>query len=51
MTPLIHTKEKLTQTLLDHKDQLKVYGITKLGFFGSFVRNEVSAESDVGFFY
>ena len=47
---LINTKEELTKILLSRQDEIKKHGVTKLGFFGSFVRNEVSKESDVDFF-
>lgn len=50
MTPPINTKEELTNTILSHQIEIKKHGVIKLGFFGSFVRDEVTIESDVDFF-
>ena len=46
----IHNKfgrEELAKLLLDSKDELKVFGVKRIGFFGSFVRDENTDESDV----
>ena len=43
------TKERIMQLLFDHRSQLKVYSVSKIGLFGSFGRNEQNAESDIDF--
>jgi predicted nucleotidyltransferase len=40
-------KHTILQTLADHHQQLKDYGVIKIGLFGSFVRNEASTSSDI----
>ncbi|MCL2710197.1 MAG: nucleotidyltransferase domain-containing protein [Planctomycetaceae bacterium] len=45
MTP---TREEVLQVLRENKERfVEKYGITKLGLFGSFARNEATEESDV----
>jgi len=45
MTP---TREEILQVLRENKERfVEKYGITKLGLFGSFARNEATEESDV----
>jgi len=45
MTP---TREEILQVLRENKERLvEKYGVTKLGLFGSFARNEATEESDV----
>ena len=42
------TREDVLKILHDSKDRLaEKYGVTKLGLFGSFARNEATEESDV----
>jgi len=50
MSVLINTKDELKKIILLHQNELKNLGVIKLGFFGSFARNEVTAESDIDFF-
>lgn len=41
------TKEEILDRLRRHEDQLRLLGVRRLGLFGSFVRGEETAESDV----
>jgi len=41
------TKENIIATLKSHKSELSKYGISDVGLFGSYVRNEQSAKSDI----
>jgi predicted nucleotidyltransferase len=42
------TRENILTILRDNKDRFaEQYGVTKLGLFGSFARNEATEESDV----
>ena len=42
------TRENILQILRENKERFaKKYGVTKLGLFGSFARNEATEESDV----
>ena len=43
----VQTKLEVLRTLTDHSDQLRELGVKELGLFGSFVRGEQTAESDV----
>ena len=40
-------KHTILKTLADHHQQLRGYGVMKIGLFGSFVRNEASSSSDI----
>jgi len=41
------TKEEIRQTLLEKRTELERLGIKQIGIFGSFVRNEQRADSDL----
>ena len=42
------TREDVLQILRENKDRFaEKYGVTKIGLFGSFARNEATEESDV----
>ncbi len=43
----IETKENVLERILTYQDKIKKYGVRKLGMFGSFVRSEQDAESDM----
>ena len=43
----IETKTDLLALVQDHQDQLKRFGVKRLGVFGSFVRSEQHDASDV----
>ncbi len=49
MSPIL-TKEAILQTIATHKKQLLSYGVIKIGLFGSFVRNQADASSDIDLF-
>lgn len=41
------TKKDIFQTIIDHKDEIKSFGVTEIGLFGSYVRNEQTEASDI----
>ena len=41
------TKKDIFVILQQHQEQIKAFGVKKLGLFGSFVRNEQHPESDI----
>lgn len=41
------TKSNLIKTLQNNKNRIRAYGVTQLGLFGSFVREERHVASDV----
>ena len=41
------TKKDIFQTIIDHKDEIKSFGVTQIGLFGSYVRNEQTEASDI----
>ncbi|TSC55388.1 MAG: DNA polymerase subunit beta [Parcubacteria group bacterium Gr01-1014_18] len=43
----VATKQEIFDRVLANKNQLRKLGASKLGLFGSFVRNEARANSDV----
>ncbi len=43
----IETKTDLLALVVDHQQQLKAFGVKRLGIFGSFVRDQQNDESDV----
>lgn len=45
-TPLQNKKEILS-VIRQHQDKIKSLGVKKLGLFGSFVRDEQNAKSDI----
>ena len=47
MTEVIETREDIMKALVEIRDQLRALGIRRLGLFGSFVRGEQRATSDV----
>lgn len=47
MDRIVQTKREVFKTLRDHSAQLKKLGVTKVGLFGSFVREEQTPESDI----
>jgi uncharacterized protein len=44
---LMLTKKEIFQKILDNKDEIKRFGVTEIGLFGSYLRNEQTDESDV----
>lgn len=45
----VNNKAQLLQILADNQSKIKMFGVQRLGLFGSFVRNEQTTESDVDF--
>ena len=41
------TKEQILSELAARQQELKQYGVQRIGLFGSFVRNEATNESDI----
>lgn len=44
---MINTKQEIFDTLYRNQSQLKALGVKKIGLFGSFVRGEQQAGSDI----
>lgn len=43
----IHTKQDLLDSLFQHSEQIKSYGVSSLGIFGSFIKESYTEDSDV----
>jgi len=43
----VQTREKVLSLIIEHQDRIKALGVKRLGLFGSFVREEQGATSDV----
>ena len=43
----VTTKENILAILKKHKPELSKYGVSNIGLFGSYLRNEQSAKSDI----
>lgn len=41
------TKEEIFKTIQDNKETIKSFGVTQIGLFGSYVRNEQTENSDI----
>ena len=41
------TRDHILKTLREHKIELSKFGVSKLGLFGSYIRNEETADSDI----
>jgi hypothetical protein len=46
----VKDKISLIDRLMNNKEKILCYGVERIGTFGSFVRNEMRADSDVDFF-
>ena len=44
---MVQTKEEIFTTLAEYQEYLKALGVKRLGLFGSFVRGQQNANSDV----
>jgi len=40
-------KEEIKKRITENKDKLRGFGVTKIGVFGSYVRNEQKKDSDI----
>ncbi len=43
----VQTKEDVLSIIEENRDKIKTFGVKKIGLFGSFVRGEQDANSDV----
>ena len=43
----METRDEILKALADERESLKAFGVTELGVFGSFARNEARSDSDV----
>jgi hypothetical protein len=43
------TREEILQKILEHREQIRSFGVRRLGLFGSFARGEETASSDLDF--
>lgn len=43
----VQTKKDILSVIQENRDKIEAYGVKKLGLFGSFVRDEPNAESDI----
>jgi len=41
------TKQEIFKTIQDNKEIIKSFGVTEIGLFGSYVRNEQTENSDI----
>lgn len=44
---IVQTKEQIFTLLHQHQPDLRSFGVRRCGVFGSFVRNEAKAQSDI----
>lgn len=42
-------KQDIFKTILDNKETIKSFGVTEIGLFGSYVRDEQTENSDIDF--
>lgn len=43
----METRDEILKALADERESLRAFGVTELGVFGSFARNEARIDSDV----
>jgi predicted nucleotidyltransferase len=43
----MRTKNEILKVISEHKEELSKFGVSKLGLFGSYARNEQSNNSDI----
>ena len=41
------TKQDIFKTIIDNKEAIKSFGVTEIGLFGSYVRDEQTDKSDI----
>lgn len=41
------TKQDIFQTIIDNKETIKSFGVTEIGLFGSYARDEQTESSDI----
>lgn len=45
----VKNKKALLQLIAEHSDAIRRFGVSEIGIFGSFARNEMVENSDVDF--
>ena len=50
MNTPVQNKKELIERILANKEKIFSFGVTRIGIFGSFVRDEAKETSDVDFF-
>lgn len=45
----LHTKEQILKLLEENREQIKEFGVSKLGLFGSYAKGEQIEDSDINF--
>jgi len=50
MVTTTDTKRSVVALIQRHQDEIRAFGVARIGLFGSFVRDEQHAESDVDLF-
>ncbi|MCM8817111.1 MAG: nucleotidyltransferase family protein [Candidatus Omnitrophica bacterium] len=46
----VSSKEDIINLLNQHREEIKKYKVKRIGLFGSFIRGEQTAKSDIDFF-
>lgn len=46
----LHTKEDILKLLEENREQIKDFGVSKLGLFGSYAKGEQNEDSDMDFY-
>lgn len=46
----LHTKDEILKLLEENREQIKEFGVSKLGLFGSYAKEEQTDESDLDFY-
>ncbi len=46
----LHTKEQIMNLLEENREQIKEFGVSKLGLFGSYAKGEQTENSDIDFY-
>ncbi len=47
MNKTVKNKDQILKMILNNKNIIRDFGVSKIGLFGSFVRNEQNEESDI----
>jgi len=43
----VSTREEILKTIEEHKAEIRAFGVSRIGLFGSFARNEAREDSDL----
>lgn len=44
---VVQTREQILSLIREHQDQIRRWGVRRLGLFGSFARGQAGADSDI----